>query len=315
MRLPDLVERAGYGPHDPVLVGVRHGSAPPVFLSSGRAATGAPLTAGTVAYVASLSKQITAACAALLVRQGRLDTGSTLARWMPELPAWAATVRVRHLISHTSGLPEGGAFDELQRAGRDRTTAGVVDALARVDHLDGAPGTAYRYRNSGYVCLAVIIERAAGRPLPAFARDHVFAPLGMTASRYWPGPAPHPPGAAPTAARCPAPLSLGDGGVWSTAPDLLRWNEALENDELGVAALVQSPGRLDDGTPLDYAWGLGVRERAGRRIYRHGGRWATLSAQLVRVAGRNSGLVVLALDDDEDRTAALADAVLEDLVA
>jgi CubicO group peptidase (beta-lactamase class C family) len=312
-RTAALLKAAGYGARDPVVVGVRPGSGPPVFLHSGRTPTGKPLTAGTVVYVASLSKQITAACAALLVRQGRLDIEATLSHWMPELPAWADSVRVRHLIHHTSGLPEGVDFDDLHRAKLDRTTGGVVRALVRAEHLVSPPGTEYRYCNAGYVCLAVIVERAARVPLPDFARERVFEPLGMPDSRYWSGPASQPPGAASLDTAFPAPLSLGDGGVWSTAPDLIRWNEALQHDELGVSALLQTPGSLDDGTRLDYAWALGVREHAGGRIYRHGGTWAGLSAQLVRLADRRAGFVIIALDDDEDRTAALADAMIEEL--
>ena len=314
-RITTLADLAGYGPDDALLAGVRQGDAPPTYLTRGRTAAGEPLTADTVVYLASVAKQITAACAALLVRQGRLDPESTLARWMPELPAWAQTVKVRHLIHHTSGLPEGADFDELHRAGLDRTTARVLQALAQLDHLDSTPGARFRYSNSGYVCLAVIIERAAGRPFPDFAREHVFEPLGMPATRYWSGPVPHPPGAAPTDPRHPAALSLGDGGAWSTAPDLLRWNEALEHDELGVSPLLQTPGHLDDGTPLDYAWGLGVRTHAGCRIYRHGGRWAGLSAQLVRIADRRSSIVIVALDADEGRTAALTTALIDELTA
>lgn len=312
-RTAALVRHAGYGVHDPLLVGVRQHSAPPVFLNSGRTVAGELVTIATIVYTASLSKQITAACMALLVRQGRLDTESTLAHWMPELPPWANTVRLRHLISHTSGLPEGVEFDDLHRAKLDRTTAGVLRALVRLDRLAAAPGTECRYSNAGYVCLAVTIERAANRPLPDFAREHVFTPLGMADSRYWAGPATHPPGSAPLDPQYPAPLSLGDGGVWSTTPDLLRWNQAIERDELGVSALLQTPGHLDDGTPLDYAWALDVREHAGQRIYRHGGRWAGLSAQLVRLADQRAGFVVIALDDDEDRTATLADAMIEEL--
>lgn len=308
-RTAALVELAGYGTGDPLVLGVRQGSAPAAFLTRGRTATGEPLT---VDYTASLSKQITAACAALLVRQGRLDTESTLAQWMPELPTWAGTIRVRHLIHHTSGLPEGIAFDGLHRAELDRTTAGVIEALVQVDELDSTPGTEFRYSNAGYVCLAIVIERAAGRPLPDVAREHVFQPLGMADSRYWSGPARHPPGAAPTPAHYPAALSVGDGGIWSTAPDLLRWYQALERDELGITALLQTPGHLDDGTQLDYAWGMGIREHAGRRIYRHGGRWAGLCAQLIRIA-EHSSFLIIALDDDEQRTVNLADAMIEEL--
>jgi CubicO group peptidase (beta-lactamase class C family) len=311
-RAAAAIKAAGYDAGEPIVVGVRQAGAPAAFVCGGQTSTGEPLTATTVVYTASLSKQITAACAALLVRQGRLDTGASLAQWMPELPAWAGTVAVRHLIHHTSGLPEGVASDDLRRAGLDRTTAGVIRAL---DHPDGTPGTAFSYSNAGYVCLAVIVSRAAGRPLPDFARERVFQPLGMLNTRYWSGPAPHPPAAAPTGARHPAPLSLGDGGVWSTAEDLMRWNEALDRDELGVSALLQTPGHLDDGTPLDYAWALGVRTHAGRRVYRHGGSWGRLCAQLVRIDGRRTDFVVIALDSDAARTANLADALIAELTA
>jgi CubicO group peptidase (beta-lactamase class C family) len=313
-RVAALIGVAGYGVDDPLVVGVQRDNASPVFLVGGRTLAGESLTADAIVYTASLSKQITAACAALLVQEGRLDIESSLAQWMPELPAWADAVRLRHLISHTSGLPEGVEFDDLHRARLDRTTDGVIGALVRVDHLDSAAGTEFRYCNAGYLCLAVIVGRAAGRPLADFAREHVFVPLGMVDSRYWSGPASHPPGAVPLDSHCPAPLSLGDGGVWSTAADILRWNQALERDELGVSAILQAPGRLDDGTWLDYAWGLDVREHVGRRIYRHGGRWAGVSAQLVRLADQGSSFVIIALDDDEDRTAALANAMIEELI-
>ncbi|WP_250009380.1 serine hydrolase [Actinoplanes sp. M2I2] len=314
-RVAALVEQAGYGPDDPLVVGVRPGGGPPAFLARGRDAAGNALTTGAVVCTASVSKQITAACAALLVRRGRLDTRDSLARWMPELPAWAGAVEVRHLIHHTSGLPEGVEFDDLHRAGVDRTTARVLEAITGRDHPDAAPGIRYRYSNAGYICLAVVVERAAGRPLPDFAREHVFQPLGMADSRYWSGPAPHPPAATPTDPRYPAALSLGDGGVWSTARDLLRWNTSLDRDELGIAGLVHTPGRLDDGTELDYAWALDVRTHRGCRVYRHGGLWAGLSIQLVRIADRQAGFVVAALDIEEERTGRLADALIEELTA
>jgi CubicO group peptidase (beta-lactamase class C family) len=305
-----LVGQAGYGADDPLVIGVRQGDAPTVFVTSGHTLDGEGLTADTVVYTASLSKQITAACAALLVRQTRLDTESSLARWMPELPTWAGTVKVRHLIHHTSGLPEDIQFDDLHRAGLDRTTTAVLQSLIRADRLRTTPGTAFRYSNAGYVCLAVIIERSTGQPLPDFAHEHVFQPLGMRSSRYWSGPAAHPPGAAPTGATYPAPLSLGDGGVWSTASDLLRWGQALERDELGVSALLHTPGHLDEGTELDYAWAIGVRTHAGSQIYRHGGLWAGVTTQLVHIPDQKASLVILALDIDEQRAAGLADATI-----
>ncbi|MFG1609128.1 serine hydrolase domain-containing protein [Actinoplanes sp. NPDC049265] len=336
-----MIELAGYGPEEPVVVGVRQGDGPPEFVSH------APLTADTIVYIASLGKQITAACAAMLVRDGRLDVDSTLARWMPELPGWAGRVRVRHLIHHTGGLPDVADFYELQRQGLDHTTDRVVAALAHSEHLIATPGTEHRYCNAGYVCLAVVVERASGRPLPEFAREHLFEPLGMAGTCFWPGPAAHPPEAYPLDPQHPAPLSLGDGGVWSTAADLLRWNQAavdlLHANQAGDQAAValggtkgltaqgyhwrgpdaaqgyhwremHTAGRLDDGTDLDYGWGVGLRATpAGVRVYRHGGSWAGLTAQLVRIPERRAHFVVLALDNDGARTNALTDTLIGEL--
>ena len=306
-----LIARAGYGPDDAVVVGVQVGGAPATCVARGRTADGSPVEVGTVVYTASLSKQVTAACVALLVRQGRLDVAASLARWMPELPAWAGRITVRHLIHHTSGLPDVLGFHELERRGCDRTTEGVLQSLLEVGHLDSAPGTTFRYCNAGYVCLARVVERVSGRALPAFADDHLFRPLRMLGSRFWSGPGPHPPGAAPTDPQSPAALSTGDGGLWSTAADLLRWNEALHRDELGISDLLHRPGHLGDGAPLDYAWGIGVRSRGGHLVHRHGGLWAGVSAQLVRTPQTRGGAVVLALDHDEERTTALADALID----
>ena len=177
--------------------------------------------------------------------------------------------------------------------------------------LASPPGVAYAYSGAGYICLAVAVERAAAEPLPAFAESRVFAPLAMSSTHYWPGPAPAPPGAAPLAAPHPAPLSLGDGGVWSTANDLLRWGQALNADELGVCQLMETPGRLDDGTPLDYAWGVGVRWSRGYRVYRHGGGWPSLRALLARVPDLDSSLVIVALADDSERRVDLASGILD----
>lgn len=300
------IDAAGYETTAPVVVGTQ--LVDPVFHGGGG------LTADTVVYTASLSKQITAACTALLVRQGHLDVDVPLAQWMPELPAWSRAVRLRHLIHHTSGLPEGVHIDDVLRSEPARTTDGVVRALTRRDYLDRVPGNAYVYSNAGYVCLAVVVSRAAGQPLPHFAQEHVFGPLNMDSTRYWTGPAAHPRGAAPLDPSYPAPLSLGDGGVWSTARDLLRWNRSLLSDELGVSEILHTPGNLDDGEPLDYAWGVGVRSQDGHLFHRHGGSWPGVTAQLVRIPSKDASLVVVALDDDGERAAKLADAVIVEII-
>lgn len=85
----------------------------------------------------------------------------------------------------------------------------------------------------------------------------------------------------------------------------------MNADELGISELVQSPGRLDDGTTLDYGWGIGIRMHAGYRAYRHGGGWPGQRLLLARVPELHSGLVVIALADDTERRVDVADALLD----
>jgi CubicO group peptidase (beta-lactamase class C family) len=244
------------------------------------------------------------------VAAGRLDIETRLTVWLPELPSWASTIRLRHLVHHIGGLP---ADIDVADGERDRTTGAVVAALRRLPSLHQPPGTAYAYSNPGYICLALAIERFAGQPLAEFAGHHLFGPLGMPDTLFWSGPQPTPPASLPLARTHPAPLSLGDGGAWSTARDLLRWNQAMNADVLGISELLQTPGRLDDGRPLDYAWGIGVRDHAGHVTYRHGGGWPGLRLFLARIPDLATGLVIIAPADDTERSVPLANALLNAL--
>lgn len=313
-RLIAFVAEAGYGPCEPVIVGVNHQRQAPVFAAQGTTRRGEPLDSTTVVYAASLSKQITAACAALLVRDGALDIEAPLAEWLPELPTWANAVRLRHLVFHTAALPDAKVDDVL--GDDDRTTPAVLAALMEVSALAGPPpGVTFAYSGVGYICLALAVERATGQPLAGFADERIFGLLGMNDTCYWPGPASAPPGAAPLAPPHPAPLSLGDGGVWSTASDLLRWGQALNGDQLGISHLMETHGRLDNGALLDYAWGIGVRTHRGHRVYRHGGGWPSLRALHARIPDLNSTFVILATADESERRVDLAARMLDTVTA
>ena len=96
---------------------------------------------------------------------------------------------------------------------------------------------------------------------------------------------------------------------------MLRWADGLNTDRLGITGMVQTPGTLDDGTPLDYAWGMGVRSFRGHRVYRHGGGYADVRTMLVRVPEKGLDLVVLSLSDRGERRTTLTDKLLEALLA
>ena len=302
--LRDRARAVGYRPGDKLVVGVLRPDMPPTFLAQGG------LAERSLVYTASLSKQVTAACIALLARAGEIFLDGSVLSWLPELPPWASGIRIRHLVHHKGGLP----FD-VDGHEPDRTTTGTLRALAAFPHLAHPPGTEFDYSNPGYVCLGEIVRRASGESLEDFAHRRLFTPLEMTRTLFWSGPDPAPPDAVPLDPPRPAPLSLGDGGMWSTAEDLLRWCEGLNSDRLSLAVQLQKQGRLDDGRVLPYAWGMGVHEHAGHVFYRHGGAWDGVRSLLIRVPDRGLGIVVLAVGDVTERRLELADILLDLLLA
>src|SRR4051794_22935210 len=187
----EIVRAAGYAVETPLAVGVSTGGEE-ITVAQGAGLGRATFGAKSVAYAASLAKQVTGACAALLERRGLLDLAAPIAEWMPELPPWRERVRVRHLIHHTAGMPD--VWPQMQSAGQsDWTSEGVIAALADTPRLDSEPGAVYAYTSVGYIVLAAIVERIAVSPLPAFARSQIFDTLGMKSSVFWTGPAATPP--------------------------------------------------------------------------------------------------------------------------
>lgn len=257
------------------------------------------VTGTSVMYGASLAKQIVGVLAAALVDAGELDTAAPLRRFAPDLPGWADGVRVRHLLHHTSGLP--GAVASLSTS-TTWDNAGVMAALRRSDRLDNPPGTVFAYSNAGYICLAEVIGIVASEPLGEVANELLFAPLGMTRTEFGPMPASAHPG------HQEPPRSVGDGGLWTTAEDLLRWNDAMNERYLGDAIheRAETPGSLDDGTPLDYAWGVRIFRRGDQTTIAHGGHWPSWTAETVRQPRRGVSVAILSCSNDSERVSEVA---------
>lgn len=282
----------------PVAIGVASRGDSPTFVCVGELPTGA-LTEHTPMYAASLTKQLIAVLAALAVESGVLNLDLSIRAVLPELPAWTGAVRVRHLVHHTSGLPGTDRLvNALDLSGEeDLDNSHVVAGLTRLDGLDRAPGAAFEYSNVGYVCLAEIVGRVGKIAVNTLARREIFTPLGMSHSRLTGVPVVLLPGVPPP------PRTIGDGGLWTTASDLLRWLHALNTARLGarVARRIQTAGQLDDGTPLTYGWGMTVSTRAGIRTYTHGGNWPGWCAKTVRQPDRGMAVALLSCCDDVAR--------------
>ena len=263
-------------------------------------------------YGASLTKQVTGAAVAVLVRAGRLDPDMPVWSFVDDLPAWASTVTVRHLLHHTAGLwPAGEA--EASTGTNDWTDERAMAAARWLADLTTRPGAAFKYSNVGYVLLAQIVSAIARRPLAAFVDQALLRPLGIEGMAFA--------GSDPSAFRqAPLlgprrPLSHGDGGLWTTARAFAGWLHAQNEDRLGIAPLVTAPGRLNDGSPVDYGWGIGLRTRRNGPLYVHGGGWTGAVSKAVRSPRNGVSVVALAAGGTAEMIDAIVSAALGDATA
>lgn len=227
--------------------------------------------------LASVTKQFTAVAIMILTEQGKVDLDAPVKTYLPDAPAAWDAVTVRHLLSHTGGVPNFTDFDDYQATKALPATIDSLIARFRDRPLDFQPGDDWAYSNSGYVLLTAIIERAGGQSYADFVAEHLFQPLGMTDSGYddqseilprrASGYVPGPDGAA-NAPYVDMTIPQGAGGLYSTTRDLLKWEQGLFGGRL------LSPASLAElTTPIlnDYALGVFVQVRDGHTVISHSG--------------------------------------------
>jgi CubicO group peptidase (beta-lactamase class C family) len=285
-----------------------------------------PFTTRTVFDIGSTSKQVVAAAIVLLAQDGRLSLDDDIRRHLPEMPDYGTPITIRHLLTHTSGLRD---YIALMTLGgwqmEDVTTpAQALDVVRRQRALDFTPGTEFAYSNTGFFLASLIVERASGKPLGDFARERIFTPLGMTATRYMSqhdAVVPHRAmGYEPRGDGFRVSVSnweqLGDGAVQTSIDDLVKWDAMFYSGALGGKALVDAlgtPHRLKSGAPTTYGLGLFVDDYRGLPAVRHGGSWAGYRAELVRFPSERTSVAVLCnveTADPEDRANRVADIVV-----
>lgn len=273
-----------------------------------------PITPQTVFYIASTSKQFAAMSIALLAEEGTISLDDKVRKWIPELPAYADGVTLRHLVHHTSGFRDYlGLWALSGRGVADEIPQEVaLDLIVRQQALDFAPGSQYSYSNSGYLLLSEVVQRASGQSLRDYAARRIFAPLGMRdtqfhdrntriverrAEGYQPAP-----GGGFEIVRTSFAL-VGDGGLLTTIEDLLRWDRNFYTNTLGrggpaLIRQVTTPGSapLADGSPQRYAFGLMPGQYRGLDIVEHGGAFIGFRAQLLRVPSAHLSVAVLCND-------------------
>ena len=251
-----------------------------------------PITPRTVFDVASVTKQFVAAAANMLAQDGTVSLDDDVRRWLPELPEYESPVTLRHLIFHTGGLRDYLNLFPLAGAG-DYYSVSREQLLAMMSRQRApvfAPGERYEYSNTGYMLLAHALERAAGKSIGELARERIFEPLGMDGSRMYEDREEIIPRRATGYHRDDGDGRLrivhnynfeiaGDGQLYTTVEDLLRWDDYLHGAEKpAIHESMLTEGTLNDGEPIEYAHGITLGEYRGLRTVGHGGHsWGFLT--------------------------------------
>lgn len=282
----------------------------------------------TVFDIGSTSKQFTAASILLLAQDGKLALGDSVRTYVPELPGYFDGVTLDQLLHHTGGVRD--YIGLLMLGGiniQDHTTdADALRAIARQHALDFAPGSEHSYSNSGYFLLSLVVKKASGKSLSAFAQERIFTPLGMQHTRVLDNHKQVIPHRATSYASGPegswvlstsAWEQTGDGQVQTTVRDLARWDANFYEHKIGGSALIeqlQQVGSLNDGKPLTYARGLIVDDYRGLRAVSHGGSWMGFRSELLRFPEAGVSAVALCNVGSSQPwalTRAVADVLLE----
>ncbi len=278
-----------------------------------------PASPATNYRLASLTKQFTAAAILILVQDGRLSLDDPLRLWLPSLPAATDAMTLRQLLTHTSGLID---YEDVMPATTTRQLhdIDVLHLLEKEDRTYFPPGTAYRYSDTGYSLLSLVVAKAAGVDFATFLRERIFRPLRMSGSvafeegvstvsqRAYGYSA-----AGKTWTRTDQSLTsavLGDGGIYSSVDDLAKWDAALYGGgplDARSLHLAFTPATHTDDPAVEYGFGWRI---TGATVW-HSGETMGFRNVIVRWPGRRFTVIVLTnRNDPEPYTTALAIAKL-----
>jgi len=260
-----------------------------------------PATPSTNYRLASMTKQFTAAAVLALVDDGRLSLDDPVRKWLPSLPPAADAVTLRELLAHTSGLLD---YEDLIPSATTQQVhdADVLRLLEPQNRTYFVPGTSYRYSNTGYALLALIVARASGKDFATFLQERIFAPLGMRTTIAYQA------GVSTLAQRAfgytlqqgkwqrtdqsLTSAVLGDGGVYSSIDDLAKWDAALYDTQVLSARslrLAFTPATPTDDPAVRYGFGWRI---TGETLW-HSGETVGFRNVIIRYPRRHFTVIVL----------------------
>ena len=264
-----------------------------------------PCGTNTNFRLASVTKQFTAMAVMMLAERGKLSFDERLTDFFPEFPAYGNQITLRHLLTHTSGLID---YEDVIPKGTEIPVldCDVLRLLMQQDKTCFPPGTKYRYSNSAYALLALIVEARSGNTFARFLKENIFRPLKMRGTlAYEQGLSVVPNRAygysseASSFKRTDQSLTssvLGDGGIYSSVADLCQWDQALYTDKLVSRKMIKlafTPGPATDHTDTGYGFGWYIGQYRGLREIWHSGTSLGFTTRIARFPEKKFAVIIL----------------------
>lgn len=239
---------------------------------------------GTVYRIGSITKQFTAAAVMRLVERGELSLDDPITDYLPDYPTQGHTVTIRHLLNHTSGIKSYTSLGETfwGRAREDMSEDELIDLFDDLE-FDFEPGADYRYNNSAYYLLGVILGEVTGTQYPEYIEVSLLRPLRLEHTYYCDNTRIIPEraegyaydhGELVNAAFISMANPGAAGALCSTVGDLVRWTELLHDGGVvapGSFEAMTTPAVLTTGDTTSYGFGLGLGDLEGHERIAHGG--------------------------------------------
>ena len=266
-----------------------------------------PTKPESIFQTGSVGKQFTATAVMMLVEEGKVGLDDKISKYFPDSPPAWKDIAVRHLLTHTSGIPDytsekaGGAVNMRM----DYTEEELVKKIAALP-LDFPPGEKWSYSNSGYLILGVLIHHVSGEFYGDFLQHHVFQPLQMNSTRIISEADIVPNRSAGYRLVkgelknqewvAPSLNTTADGALYTNVLDLAKWDAALYTERLLKKSSFDqmwTPVKLNSGKTSPYGFGWRVAEVNRHRLLEHGGAWQGFTMHISRYVEDKLTVIVM----------------------
>jgi len=257
-----------------------------------------PLDAKMPFYLASLGKQFTAAAIIKLEEEGKLSLDDPIKKYLRMMPKIYDPIKIHHLLTHTAGVPD--YINKLQITESGLTNMDVYEALVKLRSLNFVPGNKYRYSNSGYILLALIVQVASGQTIENYFQQQIFDAFHMDNAFVYSE-------ATTDKKRVKGYTSkkklndynlmtVGDGGIYASARDLYKWEQALNAGQfINKESLdrVYTQVVLTNGRSRRYGFGWEIGSNSQGKLVYHDGELAGFRTYIERQLIPGNAIIIL----------------------